>query len=153
MNYDQALPTREDFEAGGSHFAWSACDDFLGKSLAEAQIMFGQNSLVRGLDLSDMGSAAFRFYVQAAIAYVRSEEAVGDSDAINFLAGTLQRRLKADPTELAPIASVLADGCSYVSSHLDRFDANPEIYGDLRGRYASLITSFQALAPGRSRSA
>ena len=143
---NQVLPSSEDFERGGNHFAWSARDDLLGKSLAEVEAMFRHCSLVRAMDLDDMGPAAFRFYVPAAIAYVRSADADGDSDVINYLASSFRRHLQHNRAEFVSIASSLADFCSYVASHIERFDASPEIYGDLRGAYTALATAFHDLA-------
>lgn len=93
-----------------------------------------------------MGPAAFRFYVPAAIAYVRSADADRDSDVINYLASSFQRHLQYNRTEFVSLAPSLANFCSYVASNIERFDASPEIYGDLQSVYTTLAAAFRDLA-------
>lgn len=115
-----------------------AQEHFLGKTLEEAEALFRDNSLYYQEDLMFMGLVAFRFYVQAAIRYIRSDQANGDSDIVSAFASILEHRLKYDGTELVPVAPLLAEACGDVLEHYDRFDLIPEIYGDLRPRYQGL---------------
>jgi hypothetical protein len=119
---------------------------FLGKSLAEAEALFRENSIYYQEDLMFMGIVAFRFYVPALISYIRSEAATSDSDIINCFAGLLESRLEYDANELTPIASDLAAACSYVIENYDGFDVMPEIYGDLRPRFENLRQNFWQLS-------
>jgi hypothetical protein len=107
---------------------------FLGKNLEEAEALFRENSMTYQEDLMFMGVAGFRFYVQAAINYIRSASAAGDSDMINCFAGILESRLIYEPEELRPVAQQLASICAYIIEHYERFDVGPEFYGDLRPR-------------------
>lgn len=119
-----------------------AVKHFLGKTLAEAEELFRENSLCYQEDLMWMGPVAFRFYVHAAINYIQSPAAVGDPDIINCFAGLLDFRLKYEAQELIPIAAPLASVCEYILEHYDRFDLTAEIYGDLRPRYQTLRQAF-----------
>ena len=123
----------------------SAAKHFLGKTLDEAEALFCENSIRYETDLKWMGPVAFRFYIRAAIRYVESEHATGDSDIVNCLAGTFRIRLEHEPAELRSIASSLADFCSYVIEHFERFDVDSAIYGNLRGGYSALVSDFQHL--------
>ncbi|MEW6303463.1 MAG: hypothetical protein AB1705_08340 [Verrucomicrobiota bacterium] len=136
------LPTRQDINVHDSLDERSACEHFLGKNLEEAEALFRENALYYQEDLRFMGATAFRFYVRAVIRYVESEEATGDSDIINCLAGILEHRLEFEAEELVAVAPQLASACRYVCEHYDRFDVTPEIYGDLRSRFLSLEQAF-----------
>jgi len=142
MNGSQTIPSREDIDVHGSLDEACASKNFLGKSLDEAEALFRDNSLRYQEDLLWMGPVAFRFYIHAAINYVQSEHATGDSGIINCLAGTLSFWHEHYPTELVPCASVLADFCGTVLEQFDRYDADPEIYLGLREQYQRLADIF-----------
>lgn len=124
----------------------SAIENFLGKDLEQAEQMFREAALFYQEDLRFMGPAAFRFYVQAAISYLRSDSATGDSDMINCFAGVLGFRLEYEADELVPVAQMLSSVCGFIVLNYERFDVTPNIYGDLRPRYESLQKAFQRLA-------
>jgi len=132
------LPRRQDINVHDSLDERTACEHFLGKSLEEAEALFREDSLRYQEDLMFMGASAFRFYVQAAINYIQSEQAIGDPDIINCLAGILEHRLKFEAQELFAVASQLALACRFVIENYDRFDLTLDIYGDLRPRFQSL---------------
>jgi transcriptional regulator of NAD metabolism len=120
----------------------TACDHFLGKSLDEAEALFREASIIYQEDLMFMGASAFRFYVQGAISYIRSDSAIGDSDIISCFASILEQGLEYEPEELRPITGHLASICGYIIEHYDRFDLTAEIYGDIRPRYRVLQQAF-----------
>jgi hypothetical protein len=139
------LPTRQEINVHDSLDERTACEHFLGKSLAEAEALFCEASLTYQEDLMFMGVSAFRFYVQAAINYIRSEAAAGDSDIISCFASILEQRLEYEAQELQLIAGQLSSICRYIIEHYDRFDLMPDIYGDVRPRYQSLQQAFSEL--------
>ena len=145
MGESHTIPSREEIDVYGDLDGRDACKNFLGKTLDEAEVLFRENSIRYQMDLVWMGPVAFRFYIRAAIRYVESEYATGDSDIINGLAGTFRFRLEHEPAELRSIASSLADFCSYVIEHFDRFDVDSAIYGDLHGDYSALVSAFRHL--------
>ncbi len=75
------LPTRTDISAFGSLDEKSAVNHFLGKDLKQAEALFRENFGLYSEDLMWMGPRAFCFYVDAAIAYLASSAATGDSEA------------------------------------------------------------------------
>ena len=142
------LPSRRDIVPieGDLDAEW-ACRNFLGKSLEEAEGFVRHNSPSSAEDFMWMGPVAFRFYVDAAINYVKSEHATGDSDFIAFLATTLEHRLRGDePTNLLPAASKLAEACRYVLGAWAKFSEGAEAYGDVRARYVELEREFSKLS-------
>lgn len=139
------LPKRHDINVHDSLDERRACEHFLGTSLSEAEALFRENSLCYQEDLMFMGVSAFRFYVQAAVNYIESEAAAGDSDIINCFAGILEIRLERDTDELRPVAELLASSCGYILEHYDRFDLTHETYGDLRPRLRKLQRAFAEL--------
>lgn len=141
------LPTRQDINAHDSLDERSACKHFLGKSVAEAEGLFRENSVYYQEDLMCMGGRAFCFYVVALISYIQSEYATGDSDIINCFARILEFRLESEPEELRPVAQTLAAVCGYILDHYARFDLTSEIYGDLRPRFQALRQTIVRYAP------
>ena len=136
------LPTRQDINIHDSLEERSACEHFLGKSLEQAEELFRENSLYYQEDLMFMGAPAFRFYVQAAISYIHSDAAAGDSDIISCFASILEQRLEFEAQELVSVAPQLGSVCRYIIEHYDRFALTPEIYCDLRPRYQALEQTF-----------
>jgi hypothetical protein len=142
------LPTREEINVHDSLDERSACKNFLGKTLPEAEAMFRETPLTHQEDLMFMGPVAFRFYVPAFISYIQSGSAAGDSDIINCFTVLLEYRLESEPAEMVPTAELLASACTFIIDHYDSFDVSPEIYGDLRPRLAGLRETFSRLAQG-----
>lgn len=120
----------------------NAVAHFLNKNLEEAEALFRQSSLIYQEDLMFMGPVAFRFYVQAAINYIRSEDSTGDADMISCFAAILEHRLEFEGAELVVIARQLASICAYMVQHYDRFDLQQESYGDIRPRLEVLRQAF-----------
>lgn len=141
------LPTAKEINPHGKLYLDGrvACKHFLGKNLDEAEALFRENSIYYQGDLMWMGPVAFRYYVMAAIQYIRSAAAAGDSDMINCFAGFLEFRIGQEPEELAPIADRLASACNYIVEQYNRFDLRPEIYGDVRARLVVLGLAFSRL--------
>jgi hypothetical protein len=85
------LPTAAEINIHDSLDERSACEHFLGKSVAEAETLFRDNALYYQEDLMFMGPIAFRYYVPAFINYIRGEgSSRGDSDAINCFHGLVK---------------------------------------------------------------
>ena len=140
------LPTAREINPHGDLDGNCAERNFLGKSLREAELLFVENSLHYQEDLMFMGAAGFRFYVHAAINYIQSEAATGDSDMINCFASILEFRLEHEASELATLASELSSACDRIVADYQRFDVIAEIYGDLQTRYEALSSAFTTLA-------
>ena len=69
-----ALPTKEEINPIPDDLdGQTAVEDFLGKSLEEAEEMFRENSGHCWESLNYLGPVAFRFYVRAAIKILRDE--------------------------------------------------------------------------------
>ena len=93
-----------------------------------------------------MGVVAFRYYVNAAINYIRSSDSTGDSGMVNCFAGVLEFRIGSDfYQDLAPIADDLASICEYIIKNIEKFDVDIDIYGDVCERFASLYAFFERL--------
>ena len=135
-NAQEINPVPEDLDGR------TAVRNFLGKSLDEAEALFRESSIAYQEDLMFMGAPAFRFYVQAAINYIQSEAATGDSDIISCFASILEHRLEFKAEELVAVASQLTSVCRYILEHYDRFALTPDIYGDLRPRFQALEQAF-----------
>lgn len=133
------IPTREEINIYGSPEEEWACKNFLGKDLDEAERLFANSSCYE--DLTWMGPVAFRFYVQAADRYLRSEASAGDWEAAIFLLHPLESRLEDEPEEIGPVAAQLASLCHYMAERQEKFDAG-DIAGDIVERYSALAKRF-----------
>jgi hypothetical protein len=102
-----------------------ACDHFLGKTQDQAEAMFREHPDLYQSDLRWMGPAAFRYYVPAAIRFLRDEAIGRQSEMICGFAGTLESRLQSERRELAPIAEQLGAVCMYIVDHYDRIGDLP----------------------------
>jgi hypothetical protein len=140
------LPTRDDINVFDTLDERSACEHFFGKNLDHAEALFRSGFGYYSEDLMWMGPRAFGYYVQAAIRYMRSGNALGDSDAVDSFATTLEFRLDIERDELRPVAADLADACRYMFDNFASFDCDEGINNDLRGQYAALRDAFEQLA-------
>ena len=139
------IPTATEINVHNSLDEQRACRHYLGKTLEEAEKLHHDGVLAYQDDLMWMGPVAFRYYVRAFIRFLHSEAATNCPDAINGFAGTLEIRLEYEPGELAPIARELADACTYILEHWNKFDPDPDIYGNLDARYTTLKQAFTNL--------
>jgi hypothetical protein len=139
------LPSRQDINVYDSLDERSACEHFLGKSLDEAEALFRENWLYYQEDLMFMGISAFRFYVQAAIRFIQSDAAAGDSDIVSCFAMILEHRLEYESAELVPIADQFASICGYILEQRERFDFTPETLDDDPVRVQTLQQTLSGL--------
>lgn len=109
-----SLPTHEEICPHDDLDGREASKHFLGKNLAEAEALFLESPLFYQADLMWMGPIAFRYYLPAAISFIRSEAAICGSDFISSFASTLESRLEFEPQELQPVAYQLAAICTYI---------------------------------------
>jgi len=116
-------------------------ENFLGKRLDEAVLLFRENSLYYQSDLMWMGPKAFCFYVHAAITYIKGEDAVGDSDMVNCFHSTLTVRLENDRNEIASVTDELKEVIQYILMNWSKYEVDPKIYGDLRAKYEDLLAT------------
>jgi hypothetical protein len=141
-----ALPSRQEINVYDSLDERCACEHFLGKTLEQAETLFRENSLYYQEDLMFMGIVAFRFYVQAATSYIRSDASHGDSAIISCLVSILEFRLEHEAAKITSVADQLASICSYIDKNYERFDLAPEIFGDLRPRFQQLQKTFLSMS-------
>jgi hypothetical protein len=136
------LPTADEINVFDSIDERCARKNFLGKDLEQAQSLFRENFRRYQEDLMWMGPIAFRFYVPAAINYLQSEEADYDADAANSFCTLIEFRLDYEPTEIAPVKSILREGILGILKDFDRYES--EMYGDVVERYRVLLSRLDA---------
>ena len=140
------IPTRRDIDVYGSPDEGAACQHFLGKTVEDAEILFREAGIVYQEDLMWMGAVAFRYYVKAAIAYIRSEMAIGDACMVRSFSAVLQFRLDTDPeAALLPVVDDLLSVCVYIMENTNKFDFQPELDGDIGFKLAFLHQALEGL--------
>ena len=140
------LPTADEIMLTGSPDEQYALKHFLGKTIDQARSLFAENFLRYQEDLTHMGPVAFRYYLPAALKYVASEAADGESDAASSLCQVIESRLEKEPGELSPIKAILRDGIASILEDFVRYDCEPSIYGDVASRYRTLLSGLDALS-------
>jgi hypothetical protein len=133
-----SIPTANDINVYDSLDERSAVEHFLGKDLKQAEELFRQNFNYYQGDLMWMGPSAFCYYVDAAIAYLLSSAANDDSDAVNCFCGLVEFQLDGNAEAIAPACGRLRQAVQTILKDFDRYNCDPQVYGDLPSRYRSL---------------
>lgn len=141
------LPTESDINIFDSLDGRHAVAQFLGKYLSEAQQMFCDNFLSYSEDLLFMGPRAMRFYLQAALGYLLSQDANNDSDAASSFCGVLEFRLDEILAGDAAFLQLLRRGILQILRDFDRFRCDMKIDGDVASRYAALLERLPSDGP------
>lgn len=134
-----SVPTLTDINVHDSLDERSAVEHFLGKDLSQAEALFCANFLCYQEDLMWMGPRAFCFYVEAAIAYLLSPAAQGDSDAVNSFCGLVEFRLDYEGNAIEQAHRQLRDAMQAILRDFARYGCDPQIYGDLPSRYRNSL--------------
>ena len=131
-------PSKDDFGDSSDLDVAYAWKTFGGKSLDEAYDLIRENALSRQEDLSWMDSPAFVYYFPAAASYLMSLEASGDSDGVSSIAGLLEAKLQDDKDAIASLRDLIVSLCDHVVANFSKYDADENIYGDLKARYEEI---------------
>lgn len=143
-----SLPTAQEINPDGDLDGNVAQKNFLGKTLEEAVQLFEKNALSSQEDLMWMGPTAFCYYFPAAVAYVRSSAATGDSDIVSCLTSVVEFQLDGDGAEaIASAVPDILELCDHVLESYERFEIDEAIYGDLRSKYRALAERLR-IEPG-----
>ncbi len=135
------LPTEAEINVHDSLDERCACDHFLGKTLKDAEALFADNALVYLEDLMFMGPSAFRFYVEAAIHYIKATK---DHEMVSAFAGVLEHRLEFERSELAPVAPQLAEICRFILMNSEECGI-PQTQEEIEARAQSFGSLVEAL--------
>jgi hypothetical protein len=130
------LPTKEEINVYNSLDEITACEHFFNKTLDQAEALFREDSSYYQEDLMWMGPRAFRFYLQAVINYLQSDDSTGDDHLIDCLYEIVVFR----STEEGFLSAVdrINEMVDYVINNYGKFDVNRDIYGDLKEKYRQL---------------
>jgi hypothetical protein len=108
---------------------------FYGKSIEEVKGYFGYGkSIERMSELEYAPRPVFQYYVHAFARFLRSEEAVGDSDSASAFLSLLDSRERLDPGCVRSIFHLLDDCVTFVAKHQYQFNAPVDIYGKFKER-------------------
>ncbi|UPU35896.1 hypothetical protein M1B72_21040 [Geomonas paludis] len=126
---------------------------FFGKSVPEVIKHFTVSGrcIERADELLFMPRKAFQYYVFAFAEYLRSEESTGEPDAASPFINLLLKREKKDPGSVMEIYDDLFPAIDLVASNQERFQANPEIYGNFREKGDALAEMFKKFRKERRR--
>ncbi len=117
------LPTKEEINPIPEYLdGQMAVEDFLGKSLEEAEAMFRQDLGHCWESLNNLGPVAFRFYVRAAIKYLHDELPKTDPSSVSWFAHVIDLWLDYQRDELKPVASPLFHLFEEYLTNYPRFD-------------------------------
>lgn len=142
-------PTKSDWGSlpPGDLDAQCARQHFLGKSYAEAIVLFRENALFYQEDLQSMPASAFNFYAPALVEYLRSEHAKGDpSGASSFLHTVAwmfktQRNIMTNETQ-----ELLLKAAEEIAGAQEFYEADTDIYGEFLDVYIEIKQHFDGCA-------
>jgi hypothetical protein len=148
---NERLPTAKEIDATDTPDGQHAVHIFLGKNIPAAEEYFEQHSFLAIEDLSGMGPVGFRYYVVAAVNYLKGENSVGDDSMASAFGGLVAWRINQDSQGLTEVLPVIRGAVQYVLEHVDKFDFDLEdgrdtIYGDVAGDYRELLRRLDWLA-------
>jgi hypothetical protein len=141
-----SAPTCGEINVHSSLDEQAACAHFLGKDIEEAEALFRENALYFQEDLLWMGLSAFLYYAEAAIRYIESPAAYGDSDIVRCWTAILEFRRDVDGIEaLSPIGRRLAESLDFILANWRRFEIYEDDQPDLDGRIKALSNAIRLL--------
>lgn len=121
----------------------AAANNFLGKTLKEAEALFHENCMYYANDLTWMGRVGFEYYLQAFQDYLTSDASLGDSGVESVVDLAFHCRHK--QRELGAAKSLVLECLDYLIANFDKFDLEDtvqptlkdmltEAYGDQKSR-------------------
>ena len=126
------IPTEDDWHSEQWDFLEIpyAHKSFAGKSIEEATELFAANALSRQEDLCWMPVACLRYYIQAYVAYLLSDDSKADADAASAFFSLIKLRHKDIHGFDDEVTSHIAGALRHLSTNQSWYDADEEIYGD-----------------------
>jgi len=124
------LPTESDWRSEPWCLdAKCAYKNLSGKSHKQAVHLFRENALYYQENIMFMPFACFPFYANAYVEYLRSEFAMGDSDAANCFFGLIDVRMDDISNAGRPFIRKIIETLTYLSNNQRQYDADESIYG------------------------
>lgn len=140
------LPTKEEINPVKGYLdGQTALKHFYGKSQSEAAKLFFEYSIGYTDDLYAMGGKAFCFYFPTLEPYLLSQESEDDPCIIDAMAGILEHRIQFDSPSIKGCLVHVLRMLTYVSENIEKFNADPDLFGDLAGRLKNLIEQVRAM--------
>lgn len=133
------LPTAAEINVHDSLDERTAVQNFLYRSLDEAEKLFRENFEHYQEDLMFMGPIAFCFYVPSAIRYLLSPDSDGRASAVSAFCMVVEFRLEHDATEITTARPALREGIRAILERYDRYECDESIWGDVAARLRLLL--------------
>lgn len=115
-----------------------AVENFLGRTLNEAEELFGDKPHYYTEDLLWMGDVGFVFYFPAFYNFLKSDKANGDCDVLNNIITIIESRAENFADSIRPIKGTVLSCVDYCLTDFAKFQVDAEIYGDLESRLREL---------------
>jgi hypothetical protein len=106
------LPTAREIDPYKSWESRYAAEDFLGKTLEQAEALFATREEGYYESLIHMGPIGFCYYIDAALAYADTPRASRDIECLLHLSRVIEERLESDPEQIAPVVPILVEFCN-----------------------------------------
>lgn len=135
-----SIPSKEEWGViqKGSLDEEHAYKQFFGLSVAQAQEKFKAHALFYQEDLYYMPPAVFSYYVRAYINYIKSEDAVEDSDGASALIQLVNWTLEEDTVIASETIKRLVETAAFVSNKQAYYAADVDIYGCFKEAYKKI---------------
>lgn len=146
------IPVRDEINPAGPHdldAEWAA-KNLHGKTIGQVTEFLREGFLWPYGDMLWMGPAAFGYYVRAACRFFLSQWSTALADDVNHFPTVFGVRLDENHVgEISLWSSAIPEClavCRHVLANYDRYEIEPEIYGDLRPEYRDLSRRLESLA-------
>jgi hypothetical protein len=136
-----AIPTLEDWESepADPDSAW-AYDQLFGLCGEEVDALRStMNELSVAEDIFATPSRVFRYYIWPHMAYLVSPASVSQPDSACAFPGQIAWRAEHQPEDIRPLWPVARRVLEFIADNHERYDASPDIYGDLHAKCAEAI--------------
>ncbi len=144
------LPTEKDFYFDGCVDEKYAIQHYLGKDIDFAeQRYYSYYPLAIFQDFSLVGAKATLYYLFGAYRYLQSEHSIDEPDIYAALPDLLETKLLEDPESFIIVADYLISFCIWAVENYNKFDADVDIYGDVKEKYLALQNNIHALVKTR----
>jgi hypothetical protein len=117
---------------------------FAGKTIEQAIALLKENCLYYSEDIMFMPAICLRYYINAYIAYLLSEESRAAADGANGFLGLVEHRLVDLRAGEAPLIDAIEVTLRRLADRQDWYDAPAWIYGDFSSRSDELIRQLRA---------
>lgn len=122
-----------------------AVENFLGKSVEQAQELFTENDIHYAEDLMCMGENAFTFYFPAFANHLKSNDPNLSDASLQSLVGIVKHRVEYERNSIKTSKSFVVETLKYCIKNYSSFDIDEDIYKNLKDDLHDILTKVESI--------